>query len=325
MKLSKSFLNNSDIFEFAKYICSVFLLILFITPDSFAEKWGRVTFTVGSVKIIRKGREKNAKLNAGVNVKDRLSTGGESSMDITKANDDVVLKIPENSDIEIENRTGGENTYVKIQDGGIFGNIKKIVSGGEVQFTTPTATATIRGTVFFIKYSRSIKQTELSVFRGVIAFKVGNTIVNVAAGSRVVAAGKRIIKTGITQKEFNRARQAGGKLMNGVDVPENDGVGEEIIEVDGGKEKGKDVKKSETAAKKIVKTAGDFADAEELKHDVLNIISSDAGDNGINDPSKNKDVSPADIIVPPIISQPPEAIPNPVSHQRKIRLRMYME
>lgn len=227
------------------------VFIILMSVSVYASRWGKVSYILGGVTVIRKGQERPAKLNASIMTGDIIQTEAESSIDIVHNSDGVTIKLTENSKLEIQNKSGEEDTYAKVLEGEIIGNIKKMMATRHVQFATPTATATIRGTALSMRYVPSSKLMEFNLFSGNVFLKVGPEALDLKAGDRVIAIGSQIQRMLVPKKEIKRIKKKSGKVLDGVNMPEgesesleegkkDDGAIEDVEEVKSGEEDSED-------------------------------------------------------------------------------------
>ncbi len=124
---------------------------------------------IGTVKI-RRGISADwtdAKLKTVLKESDAIRTFIESEAEL-EIDDGSVLKVSENTTLEIGMLRGKKdrnNTSVKIMNGEVLANIKKLVSpASSFEFETPTATAAIRGTIIGLVVGSD--QTTVKVYEG---------------------------------------------------------------------------------------------------------------------------------------------------------------
>ncbi|MBN1576661.1 MAG: FecR domain-containing protein [Chitinispirillaceae bacterium] len=124
---------------------------------------------VGTVKI-RRGTTavwNNARLKMALKETDAIRTFIESEAEL-EISDGSLIKIGENTTIELSSLKGTaehQNTSMKIMNGAILANVKKLVSpASSFEFETPTATAAIRGTTVGLEVSK--EQTTVKVYEG---------------------------------------------------------------------------------------------------------------------------------------------------------------
>ncbi|MBN1308531.1 MAG: FecR domain-containing protein [Chitinispirillaceae bacterium] len=124
---------------------------------------------VGTVKI-RRGTAavwNSARPKMSLKETDAIRTFIESEAEL-EINDGSLIKIGENTTVELSALKGTaaqHNTSIKILNGAIIANVKKIVSPvSTFEFETPTATAAIRGTTVGFEVSRD--RTTVKVYEG---------------------------------------------------------------------------------------------------------------------------------------------------------------
>ena len=124
---------------------------------------------VGTVKVRRGTSVKwiDARPKMPLKETDAIRTFVESEVEL-ETSEGSTVKIGENTTIELKTLKGNasdQQTSVKIMNGAIIANVKKLVStGSSFEFETPTATAAIRGTIVGLEVSR--EQTRVKVYEG---------------------------------------------------------------------------------------------------------------------------------------------------------------
>jgi hypothetical protein len=135
---------------------------------------------------------------------DQIKTGPESSAEVKRLIDGLTVKIKENTQFEILSISGEFESHVKVHEGTIICNAKKLVSK-TMTFSTPTATAAIRGTMFSLGYTSGI--SELKVFKGVVEFSAMGQSMNVLAGNSAVLSGSEISRMMVPAEEQKKAEE----------------------------------------------------------------------------------------------------------------------
>jgi hypothetical protein len=138
-----------------------------------AQAWviARVSFYIGEfgdVEARKSGTDEWAQvvLKQPLFSGDAVRTAAESRLEI-KVDDDSVVRIGENSELEISkpslmNLAGGGETQAKLKKGKIWSNVKKMAEDQRrMTVSTPTVVAAIRGTVFRI----DVPEDSLTVLR----------------------------------------------------------------------------------------------------------------------------------------------------------------
>ena len=149
------------------------LLMLIITAISAYADSGRtckIKTMVGDVQIERHGSNKwtSAKVGVPISESDAVRTFVESSAEL-ETGEGTILSIGENSTIELKafsgTTEGAGNTSVRILNGTLLANVKKLVgAGSSFDFKTPTAVASIRGTK--VGFDVGTDSTGISVYEG---------------------------------------------------------------------------------------------------------------------------------------------------------------
>jgi len=150
-----------------------------IIPTKIDRSPARAVLVVGSVFVMNrsegpKARWRKVRIGTAIHVNDMIRTGNESKVDITIASEKK-LTLGENTLININFNADkpDEDLRVVVAFGQLFGNIKKIVGDGSKEnfFATPTATATIRGTVFEIVVAKLTGECAVKVVKGLVAVR----------------------------------------------------------------------------------------------------------------------------------------------------------
>lgn len=137
-----------------------------------------IKMLIGDVKI-RRGSAAvwiDAKPRMRLAEKDAIRTFVESEAEL-ETSEGSIIRIGENSTIELSSLQGGKDvqkTKVKILNGNVVSNIKKILNTkSSFDFETPTALASIRGTV--VGFEVTGEKTRIKVYEGnVLVFPLGS-------------------------------------------------------------------------------------------------------------------------------------------------------
>ena len=139
----------------------------------------------GEVIILRAENKFKAEIYMPLYVKDKVKTGSYSTMELI-FDSGVSFKIEENCEIKIidivtkmsdDKRVSKLDIEVEIDKGGVLVDAKTIPSQyklNSLKIFTPTATAAVRGTVFYTEV-KDDGRTDLAVFEGEIESYVGKT------------------------------------------------------------------------------------------------------------------------------------------------------
>jgi hypothetical protein len=141
-----------------------------------------------------------------------LRTYIESELEI-ETSEGTIIKLGENSTLEIDKfnaKEQTENTRIKILNGNIIANVKKLVNiDSKFEFETPTATAAIRGTVVGFEVNK--EKTVVKVFEGIVVVTPNgarkgveikeNQMTSVAKGQKSVSIEKLEEKPSISSPE----------------------------------------------------------------------------------------------------------------------------
>lgn len=129
----------------------------------------RIKTMIGSVKVRRSGTVNwmNARVGMPLRERDGIRTFVESEVEL-ETSEGTLIKISENSTMELsrfQESPDAQNTKVKIMNGSIISNVKKLVSStSSFEFETPTATAAIRGTI--VGFNVNKETTSIKVYEG---------------------------------------------------------------------------------------------------------------------------------------------------------------
>jgi hypothetical protein len=183
------------------------------------DGWGEFTGVIGKVALVRGSTERPARPQLVLALGDRITTATESSADIFRKSDNARFRIGENATMAVAD--AGTTGRLDMTQGEILCNIRKLTSFQTFQVSTPTAVATIRGTAFSLGFNPGNRQTTLMVFKGVVELRVGDKIILVHAGNRIVTGEKLENKENkIPSGELRRLRKNGGAIFNDVLKPE---------------------------------------------------------------------------------------------------------
>lgn len=168
--MGKKFQNGNILFA----ITLLFFTSVF-TQDAMQDNYYTVKFLVGKVQLQTKdGKWKALKINQKIRGGEAIQTYIESRVDLVDRRG-TLIKIDENSVVQMEKllidaSEGIENSQISIKMGRLISNIRKLSSRrSKFEFKTPTATATIRGTIIGIHVSK--KHTVIDVYKGRVGVK----------------------------------------------------------------------------------------------------------------------------------------------------------
>ncbi len=159
-----------QLFRYLRYV-TVLLLLFMATAPAAPQSSRKCTIKqlVGTVKIRRGASVKWTAARPKMPLKetDAIRTFVESEAEL-ETTEGSTIKVGENSTLELKTLKGKgseQNTSLKIMNGAIVANVKKLVTtGSSFEFETPTATAAIRGTVVGLEVNR--EQTRVKVYEG---------------------------------------------------------------------------------------------------------------------------------------------------------------
>lgn len=144
-------------------IILVFLSFQFIM----AQSLGVLNSLVGEVKVFSAQHKTwgAGRLNQELYQNDKVKTAVESRAEINLANNGII-RIDENSEILLSPQNRAKDQKVQLASGKIWANMKKIISQKrKFEIQTPTATASIRGTVFRVDEA-SDSSADVLVYNG---------------------------------------------------------------------------------------------------------------------------------------------------------------
>jgi FecR protein len=190
---------------------SCILVALISVLSEAAERDAYLKSIIGSVKV-RKGQSpiwKDGRPQMVIREKDAVRTFVESLAEIMTV-EGTILKLDENTTLEIstlkEFGGGAQSTKVKILNGTILANVKKLVNTeSSFEFETPTAVASIRGTILGLDVTGD--QTSIKVYEGEVIVKPHGSAAGVSVTTNqmvTVVKGQKTIKPEmISEKDRN--------------------------------------------------------------------------------------------------------------------------
>lgn len=152
----------------------LFLFIIQFPTDAqprTTSRTAKIVSIVGTANIRRTGTINwvNARVNMPIKERDALRTFIESELEL-ETSEGTIIKLGENSSLELDkmvSRGDMENTRMKIMNGNVIANVKKLVNtNSKFEFETPTATAAIRGTVVGFEVNK--EKTVVKVYEGTV-------------------------------------------------------------------------------------------------------------------------------------------------------------
>lgn len=161
-------------------------LLLLILPAVVSAAPAEIDYVEGQVTVERASMALDATIGMALKTGDAVVTGS-NGVAIIALSPQTTLKTRENTRIVLDSL--GPKTSVGLTKGGLFSRIIGHLAGS-YDVTTPTATAGVRGTEFFIAFGRTIEKRPdvwLCVNRGTVNVSVAQTGRSVA-----VPAGKGI-------------------------------------------------------------------------------------------------------------------------------------
>lgn len=186
---------------------AIFLVAILAIQSSAQTSNCTIKSMVGSVKIRRgeSGSWTDAKLRTPLREKDAIRTFVESEVEL-ETSEGSIMKVGENSTLEMAKLQAlgdVQSTKVRVLNGTVVSNIKKLVNTrSSFDFETPTALASIRGTIVGLDVTGD--RTRIKVYEGrVLVIPVGagegtelqaNQMAEVQKGQKTVMAEKLVEK-----------------------------------------------------------------------------------------------------------------------------------
>ena len=137
------------------------------------EPIAKISFFSGNVKVKIDTLWKDAELNMDLSQKDSIKTGKDSRMEITFFNHGII-RLDENSLLEICELIKVDDSLiskVKLVIGNIWVHLKGLLAGkDEFETNTPTAVASVRGTIYRMDVREDIT-TDVYVYKGKVEIK----------------------------------------------------------------------------------------------------------------------------------------------------------
>ncbi len=162
------------------------LLSFLLVPAGFLAAQAEITYSEGIVRVERGTQSIDGVIGTPLEIGDTVVTGSDG-IAIIALTSQTTIKTRSDTRVKIDSL--GEHAKVGLSSGGLFSRIIGHLSGS-YEVATPTTTAGVRGTEFFMAYGRTIDQNPdvwLCVNSGTVAVSVPKTGDNVD-----VPAGKGI-------------------------------------------------------------------------------------------------------------------------------------
>ncbi len=120
-----------------------------------------VTFLFGDVKIKRNGNEQKANIKEHLKKGDMILTGKKSFI-VVQLGGETVFRIEQESRVKLNSITGhGENEFY-LSKGMVLSKISRLRKGERYVIKTPTAVASVRGTVFLTEHNSGTSRVAVS-------------------------------------------------------------------------------------------------------------------------------------------------------------------
>lgn len=177
-----------------KLLAPAALCLLLLPPAGDLAAQARLTYREGTVHIERGSRSVDPEIGATLQRGDTVVTGGDG-LAIIALSPQTTIKTRANTRVRID--TLGVDAKVDLRSGGLFSRIVGHLVGS-YSVVTPTASAGVRGTEFFIAYGRTVgarPDVWLCVNSGTVAVSVlpSGQSVDVPAGKGInIIAGTRL-------------------------------------------------------------------------------------------------------------------------------------
>lgn len=166
-----------------KFFLAIVVCLLLASIGT-AESVGKVSFFLGKVRIKSKTAAdwKDARMNLPVEGGDQIETGKADRLEVT-LRDGSVIRISEESAVTLD-CPSGKAISPSVAKGKIWGNIKKLGQRNfDLEVTTGTATAAIRGTVFRVDNNAQDSMSSVLVYDGKVEVGPGKQLEKVIAAS----------------------------------------------------------------------------------------------------------------------------------------------
>lgn len=151
------------------------LILMFALSGFAAAPLGNISSLIGTAQVysVQRNVWKPAKMGQALYANDTLRTGAESRLEVKSVNGGFI-RIDENSLIILAPAKDGQK--VTLAGGKVWANMRKIV-GTQRKFEvyTPTATASIRGTVFRVNAGTD-SATDVLVYQGKVDVGPGDAL-----------------------------------------------------------------------------------------------------------------------------------------------------
>ena len=223
-----------------KGVLAIFILLIISAcskNDTKPFRIGLVNFIVGKVYLIGKdGSETSAKVGLPLDSGMKIKTIGKDSVCEVYIGDNAI-KLFGDSIVSVDvlaqdSETKSDNTIFKLEKGRIMGIVKnKLLKNDNFEVKTPTCTAAVRGTTFFVsqeKYSSSVSCIDGKVEVSAPKSKAGTVIVE--ENERVEVTKAQKIKKSEIEKDKAVALKKDSEMQEV--TPENKKVFEKIVSGD---------------------------------------------------------------------------------------------
>jgi hypothetical protein len=190
----------ATLFIFGLLLLVVFL-IFFAKSVALVQRVAIVDSVVGSAELLQGGSGDPISLEAGklVRAGDVIRTGPDSSVELRWARwaGGLRIRVGPNTSFTvtraiIDRSSGREESHLRVDEGTVWVRLREALSGrSQFEVETPTAVATVRGTVFSVAV-RPDGTSTVSVWKGKVGVRAaGRAEVTVSGGSQVTLTGGR--------------------------------------------------------------------------------------------------------------------------------------
>ncbi|WOO41417.1 FecR family protein [Rubellicoccus peritrichatus] len=171
----------------------------------------------GNVKIVDNESGRSTPLKRGQTFGDGFTviTESDSSALLLFSNGSAVNVTPDsslelkeftqdsaNTNISLQPETSASKTDLKLDYGGIIGEVKKLNPSSSYTVSTPAGSAGIRGTTYEVYYSEATGETTIRTIEGTVVASFEGNVLNVPAGENV-----QVNESGLGQLAANNPQQ----------------------------------------------------------------------------------------------------------------------
>lgn len=193
---------------------SIFLLYSYFSVPAIAQIPAKLHIVKGEVRVRENGEMSwlRARSGAALGQRDSVRTMSSGLATITYFEKSISRLAP-NSEIQLIEtgrlKDGSRATRITIKQmlGKSWQRIEKLGSESRFEVETPSAVASVRGTVFRVDVERSGKST-FYVFRGVVEIRAGGKRVSLTSGEKIVVPPGTAVNLDLVKKIASRDRDS---------------------------------------------------------------------------------------------------------------------